>query len=356
MTAPNAPLTRYANELVGLFVILTVVVFLAALSQTGRLREWFDPGGNLRVILPAEGLFGLEAGASVEILGTNAGEVRSIVITPGQPIFADVHIRAAMLDFVRMDSTAVIHKKFGVAGDAYLEISRGTGEEIDWEFAVLEASADRAPTDTLSEVIAELRGRIIPAIDDAERGIAAVADLAVGLQDPEGSLQQLLTNLNEVTNRIERGEGAVGRLLVNATIVEELEAMLFQTNAAMAQLTPIMDELQGTARSVSSLSANFDRQARSLPDVTANVQAVLSTLEKVLKDLQRTTPELPRITRSVAESTETMPGLLLQTQATAAELEKLVRQLRSSWLVGGTAGTGVPSDGGTRISPLDVSP
>ena len=103
---------RYTNEAVGALVLVTVLIFVLALVQAGRIREWFDPGATIRVILPDEGLFGLTEGAPVEILGTKAGEVRRIVLAPDQHIHAVIYVRKAMLAFVRRDSQAIIRKQF----------------------------------------------------------------------------------------------------------------------------------------------------------------------------------------------------------------------------------------------------
>ena len=139
---------RYTNEAVGALVLVTVLIFVMALVQAGRIREWFDPGATIKVILPADGLFGLTAGAPVEILGTKAGEVRRIVLNPDQHMHAEVYIRKAMMAFVRRDSQAIIRKQFGVAGASYLELTRGSDAPLDWEYAVITATAERAPTDT----------------------------------------------------------------------------------------------------------------------------------------------------------------------------------------------------------------
>jgi hypothetical protein len=56
----------------------------------------------------------------------------------------------------------------------------------------------------------------------------------------------------------------------------------------------------------------------------------------------------------MAEATESIPVLMLQTEQVMAELELLVKQLQSSWLLGGKAG-GKPRES-ARISPLEVRP
>jgi phospholipid/cholesterol/gamma-HCH transport system substrate-binding protein len=76
-----------------------------------------------------------------------------------------------MAVFVRSDSKATIRKTFGIAGDAYLEITRGTAEPLDWEYAVLTVESDRSTSDTLSEMIEEVRAKVMPVIDDAHKAI-----------------------------------------------------------------------------------------------------------------------------------------------------------------------------------------
>ena len=71
----------------------------------------------------------------------------------------------------------VIRKQFGVAGAAYLDISRGAGESLDWEYAVLSAETDRAPTESLGEIITDLRNKIFPVIDETHQAIETFSQL-----------------------------------------------------------------------------------------------------------------------------------------------------------------------------------
>ena len=87
---------------------------------------------------------GLSPGAEVQVLGIRAGEVRRIVIDPNQRMHAEARIEEQMTPFIRRNSQVVIRRQFGVAGAAFLEVSRGTGEPMDWGFAVLAAGTDRA--------------------------------------------------------------------------------------------------------------------------------------------------------------------------------------------------------------------
>jgi phospholipid/cholesterol/gamma-HCH transport system substrate-binding protein len=353
--SPRVAGFRYTNEAVGALVLVTVLIFVMALVQAGRLREWFDPGVKIKVILPDDGLFGLTAGATVEILGTKAGEVRRIVLAPDQHMHAEIYIRKAMLAFVRRDSQAIIRKQFGMAGASYLELTRGGGEPLDWEYAVITATADRTPTDAMSEIIAEIRSKVGPLIEDSQVAIRTLTALAVSLQDPNGSLQRLLADLHTVTGRLERGEGSVGRLLSDDTLARDLETLLDRASADMQRLGPILSAMEAAARHATALTAALDKYSGSVPQLTQRLQAMLASLQEVLTDLRSTTPELPRITKSLANTTESLPLLMVQTEQTLDNLEKLLRQLRAHWLLGGRR-LDAQQESSRRLPALEITP
>jgi phospholipid/cholesterol/gamma-HCH transport system substrate-binding protein len=334
------PKFRYTNETVGLFVLITLLIFVAGLIYSGQVRKWFNPGETLKV-------FGLAQGSAVEILGTKAGEIKDIVINPDQKIHAIARIDSEMAVFVRSDSKATIRKTFGIAGDAYLEITRGSGEMLDWEYAVITVKSDRKTSDTLAELIEELRAKVLPVVDDAHKAILMLTAVAKELQDPDKGVQQLLANLNSISDRIDRGEGAIGRLLTEDKLVRDLEALV-------ARMGLIFDDLKETIQNVSEFSKEFDVETGDIPEITRNLKRTLASMEMVMKDLSQTTPQLPQIVKNVGDTTDAVPVLVLQVQQVMVELERLIQQLQSHWLLGG--GSGQPSQTAARISPLEVNP
>ena len=341
------PKFRYTNETVGLFVLMALLIFVAGIIYSGQVRKWFNPGETLKVVLPDDGLFGLTEGSTVEILGTKAGEVRDIVINPNQEIHANVRIDSEMAVFVRSDSKATIRKTFGIAGDAYLEITRGTGEPLDWEFAVITVESDRKTSDTLSELIDELRAKVLPVVDDAHKAILMLTAVAKDLQDPDKGVQQLLANLYSITEKIDSGEGTLGRMLTDDKLVKNLEDLI-------ARLGPIVDDLKTTMRNVSEFSTQFNIETGDIPEITRRLKEIMASMEMVMQDIRQATPQLPKIMKNVGDSTDAVPVLVLQVQQVMVELERLITQLQSNWLLGG--GSGRPPQTATRISPLEVSP
>ncbi len=345
---------RYINRGVGTLILLTAVIFLAAVLFSGRLQHWWDPGARLKVILPTEGLSGLSDGADVRVIGIKAGTVKTIVIDPDQQIHATVQLQNDIKDFIRRDSKVIIRKQFGIAGAAYLDISRGAGKPLDWKYAVLSAETDRAPTESAGEMITDLRNKIFPIIDEIQSAIQTFSLLLAELQNPEGKMQQMLANLTAISGTIVHGEGTVGRLLAEETMADDIENLISGLNRDMQRIEPIFNELQVTVNNVSRITAKINNQSGDLPELTKKLKAVLASVQVVMQDLSRTTPQLPGIAKNMGDATDSIPVLMLQTQQVMAELEQLLKQLQSNWLLGGQAGQ--KSGGSARISPLEVRP
>ena len=305
---------RHTDEWVGLMVIAAAAIFFGAVLEAGVLRDWFRPAAQLRILLPDSGVGGLVAGADVQVLGTHAGTVRRVVLNPGQPIYAEADIDRQAEPFIRRDSVAVIRRTFGVAGAAYLDISRGTGQKMDWQYAVIRASVETGPTDTLNALLKEVTEKVFPVIDDAKRTMDALASMTAGLNE---------------------GRGTIGRLLIDDTLAVHLEQQVTDLGQVIAELNTAAGKINDAAGKIDALAANAGSSGGGVPELISRANGVLANLQSASRELALAAPQLPAITRNLSGATANLPALLTQTQATAADLQRLVTQLRGLWLLGG---------------------
>ena len=311
--------SRYADEWVGLLVLLSVAVFFGVALQAGVLRDWFRPTSTLRIVLPESGVAGLSVGADVEILGTKAGTITRVVIDPSQQMHAEAAIDDQATAFVRRDSRAVIRRRFGVAGAAYVDILRGTGQELDWTYAVIQAETERAPTETVGALIDEVRAKIFPVLDDAGHA---------------------MHSLSAAMERVEQGQGTVGRLLVDDTLVRTVEATAADAHAAVTDAQRML--------------AQMNAPDGGVPELLRRADQSLSSIQTAMRNLSEASERAPRIAHNIESTTANIPSLLTQTQQSAHELELTLAQLRRSWLLGGTAaGSQQPS---ARLPSTEVQP
>jgi phospholipid/cholesterol/gamma-HCH transport system substrate-binding protein len=321
---------RHADELVGFIVLLAIGVIIVAILEAGFLGRWFQPTTNLRILLPSSGVGGLVSGADVEVLGTRAGTIRRIVINP-QRIYAEAEIDDQVRSVITRDSVAIIRRRFGVAGAAFVEIKRGSGPQMDWSFGVIDASAERAATDNLSALIDETREKIFPIMSDIGR---------------------LAHSLAEVAARIERGEGNIGRVVGDGALVREAEAMLVAGNSGMKRLDRVLAEVEEIAAATGGLMREAGDGKASIPSLLRYGNQILADVRNMTRDLKGVTTRAPTIARNVDESTGNLPAVLQQTQVTAQQLERLLAQLRGHWLLGGSGTAAEP----VRLSPTQARP
>jgi phospholipid/cholesterol/gamma-HCH transport system substrate-binding protein len=336
----SAPELRFVSRRVGILLFVTLAIFVLAVLQAGVVKDAFKSVAMLRVILPDTGLGGLKANSPVEILGTQAGKVVRVVIDPDEKFHAEVEIDRAMIPFVRRDSTAIIRKQFGIAGDAYLEITRGQGEPLDWDYAVINAETTRGTTDTIDALIGEVRAKIFPVIDDIKSTTRSVADIAARLQAPGGEVDRVLTDLATVSDRLAEGEGTVGRLLADDRLARDLEQTVASLNAQMAQIGEILKDVGAATVTV--------------PKVVESANSTLRAVERTINEVGDTMPELAKLVRNATTASEALPTFIGQTEQTLAELETLLQQLQGHWLFGG--GDGAPPREALRPSPLEARP
>jgi phospholipid/cholesterol/gamma-HCH transport system substrate-binding protein len=313
---------RNTDELIGLLVLTCIGLFIAGALHAGLLSDWFRHTNDLRVMLPETGSQGLAAGADIQVLGTRVGTVRRIVVDPSQRMYAEAELEEQASGYIRRDSKAVVKKQFGLAGAAYLDITRGKGTPLDWHFAVIDAVSERDPTENIGALVDEVKKMIFPILQDAGRAMHALADTAEG---------------------IEQGKGNVGRLMKDEEITKQVTLMLANLKTATEQLNAALAQVQ----TVTAAASN----PNGVPELLHRADAALASVQTATRDLARATPNLPAISRNAETTTANLPALLTQSQQTAAELEKLLTQVRNTWPLSGSA---EPEN--RRLSPGEVRP
>jgi phospholipid/cholesterol/gamma-HCH transport system substrate-binding protein len=324
MIGPRHIDLRNTDQWVGLLVVLAVIAFLGAVLRASLLSEWYHPVSTLRIVLPETGVGELVAGADVEVVGIRFGSVRRIVIDPSQQIYAEAEIDDQARAFIRRDSQAVIRRRFVMVGAAYVDISRGRGTPLDWKYAVIDGT-----TESTGALIDEARQKMLPLLEDAGRTMHALAVIA---------------------ERLQRGEGDIGRLLSDETITRRVADLLASLQEAVGGLT----------RTIAQAEAAAGGARESLPVLLRRVDETLATLQAISKELARAASHLPQIARNVEGGTNNLPALMsnlpalmTQTQQTEQEVQQLIAQLRSNWLLGGGGSSPPPP---RRLPSTEIRP
>lgn len=289
---------RHVNELTGLFVLAVIALVVAGVIFSGHSQRWFTRKYAFDVLLPETGTAGLRHGDEVFILGVSAGLVDDIIVGDDGRMKAHVKIRRDFERFVRTDSSASIKKAFAVAGDSFIEITRGTRAPLPERAPTITCLPSEDSLDRMEKMLTDLRAELIPVVKKAGGGLDEWTKLGANLQKTQEQLTGLFTRLDHLAAGLEQGKGTAGKLLTETALADEAQELLAQANQTL-------NELRGVVTNLNAASTN----------------------------LQSGTARLPGITDAVANEAKDLPGLVQQTQTSMRELERLIEALQRHWLV-----------------------
>lgn len=249
---------RYVNEIAGGFVLLVIVLLVVGIVVAGHAQRWFEPVHTLKIGFPPEGSLDLQKGAEVHILGTQVGTVDRITVAADGGISGRISIRGKFIRFVGADSKAIVKKKFGLAGDAYLEITKGSGPELP-DDSVLMCTKDTEIMETINDVVRQVREVTLPAIEQAQKAVLEYTKLA--------------EQLNLIVAGLEKGEGAAGEFLKNPKLAEQLREIIANSNMALKDTRKTMELISG--------------EVEDLPGTMIQARKTLEETEKLLEALQK---------------------------------------------------------------------
>ena len=263
---------RYVNEITGTFVLLVVALLIAGVIVAGHAQGWFRPEYRITLLFPPEGSLGVQEGTRIVILDTTVGTVEKMLVPEDGAMQARAKIKGDFFRFVRSDSKAIVKKAFGIAGETFVQITKGTGAPMPKEGTELTCIND-------TEMLKQIQG----SLDKIQAAIEEYTKLAADLRSTNGPLMQFVGHLNQIAAGIEKGEGPAGKLLRDPEMAKQLGELVVQ-------------------------------------------------VQKILGDVKQTTGQLPGMAKTVGGEVQDASGLVLQTQSAIYEAEKLIEGIQRHWL------------------------
>ena len=277
---------RRVNEITGTFVLVVIAVLIAAVVWTGRSQRWFKSNVTLRIILPEAGAAGIRQGSEVYFLGTLVGSVSDVNVDTTGRMEAQANIRRDFFRFVRADSSAVVKKKFGVAGDSFFEITRGEGKPLPEKNASIVCTEQFQSA--LESAIEEIRRETLLVLKKVNGGLDTWTTLGTNLITTRERLDQLVGRVDGIAADVQAGNGTVGKLLTDPATADELKTLLVKGNRSVDELQVTLNNLKQASTNLPAISDAIGKEARDLPGLVMQTQASMRELERLVEAMQRT--------------------------------------------------------------------
>ncbi len=183
-----------------------------------------------------------------------------------------------------------VKKKFGVFGDAYVHVTKGTGPELP-EGAGLVATREVDIVAVVLDLINQVRDATLVLLESATKEVDEIVGLTADMRASDSPLQKSLLHLESIIQQIEEGKGPVGRFVTD------------------------------------------EETAESLDQIIAEFTKVAGDIQKILEDVRQVTATLPEMARVVSDEVQDIPGTVAITQETIRETERLIVGVQNHWLL-----------------------
>jgi phospholipid/cholesterol/gamma-HCH transport system substrate-binding protein len=225
------------EQRVGLFFlggILLFVGFIEATVGTGLFSR------GTRVWAEFADVQGLTSGAQVRVAGVKAGAVREIRLEPD-------HVRVALelKKGIQLHEDAVARLDFqALSGARFLTIDRGSPDRKllppDATLRSESAAGISQMVDELDKVGGSLRTLADSLNENQDRLLKTVSEM---LEENRQGLAQTVKNLGGITDKLNNGQGTLGKLLADPTLYDEAAAALASLRDSFGDIRKVTGRL-----------------------------------------------------------------------------------------------------------------
>ena len=284
-------------------VLLGGLLLAAALSAGIAWRRGaFTPKALLYADI--DNAAGLAPGTAVRLSGLRVGEVSELLLLPDLSVRLSLRVDADLLPKLRTDAGAVLIRE--QLRPPVIELNPGGAP------GPLDPRQPRIAfrgKSTLTEIADDLRGRMVPILDDLKQVTGM-------LRQRQGDVAEVLGNAAQASGELAKAAAEVHALSSIARqrldgIGAQTQTLLGQGNASVAKVGGLIEQVNSSLGLVNG----------ALPGLLQKADATLDNLNAVA-----------RSSRLIADSAaQTLPGLLRSAPPLVEDVQDMLQGVKHSW-------------------------
>ncbi len=303
------------NARVGLFFLLGLALIWVTFQTLNGGKIFKDPGYTL--IAGFESVKELKQGDEVRMAGVKIG---SIELTRLAGRRAEALLRIDPKIEIKSDATASIVMA-GLIGTNYIGIDLGTaGAPALRDGAEIKTAVTPDLNTIMSEVgalgkkLENALGSISTTINGDEKNPGLFQKLGKLVDDNGENVHTTVANIRDVTDKLNKGEGTLGRLINDPKMHDELLASVSEIKAAATD------------------AKNFMANAQAIVDQVKSGKGTLGALvfdDKIGNDLRTTTKNLKDMSDKIARGEGTL-GKLINDDSLARDAQAVMKKANAA--------------------------
>ncbi len=280
--------------IVGLFVIIGLVFFIAGILIVGNLRETFNQ--KIELISLFDDISGLQPGNNIWYSGVKIGTVNSLNFYGKSQVEVSMNISVKSQKYIRKDAKVKISND-GLIGNKILVIYGGT-----------DAFVQVREGDTLM----------------VEKTFTS-EDMINTAQENNKNILEITNDVKSITKKLAAGEGSIGKMLDDSLMYTNINATIVSLQKASAKAQQMLNSL-------ADFSSNLNKKGTLANELTTDTVVFKSVKASVLQLQQMADTATALITniKQISSNPNTSIGVLLHDEAAGASLKASLKNLESS--------------------------
>lgn len=298
----NTPNPQRRAVTVGLWVLAGLVIFVIGIMTIGGMRKSFVSKITAQAMF--DDVNGLKVGNNIWFSGVKVGTVKDIFFVGNSQVEVLLNIEEKSQQYIRKDALVKISSD-GLIGN---------------KIVVIEGGSPKAPQIEDGDVLRVKK-------EDSQE------DIINTLQANNKNILAITEDFKEISGKIRKGEGSIGKLLADEQLYKNLEVTMATLQRAAGQAQSVTTSLNAYAAKLNKPGGLANDAVtdtlimRKVRLTVAELSETANTARAMVEGLKKTTQDL---STDLTQNNDNAVGLLLRDKATATDIRNTIQNLESS--------------------------
>ncbi|MBU8893299.1 MAG: MCE family protein [Bacteroidales bacterium] len=340
--------TRKNNIRLGSFVGIGIIIFILGIYYIGSQRNIFSKNFMLSGVF--KDISGTKIGNDVRFSGINIGTVSKVEILSDSLVQIVLSVQQDVQQFIRKDSKMEIVPE-GLMGIKVVNIYSGTNktgivedgdiletiEAVQIDKILRQLNTSSLNTTIITKNVAEITDKINRG-EGAFGKIFADESFAANLSKISEKTALLTENFAEITDKISKEKGTVGMLLSDTTLAKKIFDAGENLQKSTENLVKITDQVNsgqglfGEIFTDTTFTSGLSRAGKNLDYTTEKTKILSDNLVKITDEINEGQGLITRLIYDTAFA-DSVEIAINNVNKSAKEVEEAAKVVKRNWLI-----------------------
>lgn len=325
----------------GIFVLISILILLILIFNTGQFREALHPKKEL--IVKFRHARGIRTNNPVYYAGVYAGKVSNITIDEND----DVYLTLQLEDKIKIKRGSEIKITTSVMGESYVDITPGEGPPI--ENGELVEGTDTNIAEQIQDVVKSINDllkseQITSSLENLQKTLRNIASVTETLSSERDKVETILANITtssenikDLTQSFHQYRDKIDSILTNvdgtsATIMQNIEKIREKIELVLSNIANMTDEEQ--IEKIKKITSNIlattentkkilEENRKSIREIAVNIETITDNLYIMSSDLKRHPWKLIRKSREKDVEKYALQDAIIRLRQVLKDMETL---------------------------------